>query len=43
MLERLITIILAISLVLDLYQKLFIMLILKIKQSMASLHMQSKR
>ncbi|ETE39838.1 hypothetical protein V528_09345 [Streptococcus thermophilus TH1436] len=43
MLERLITIILAISLVLDLYQKLFIMLILKIKQSMVSLHMQSKR
>ena len=33
----------AISLVLDLYQKLFIMLILKIKQSMVSLHMQSKR
>ena len=41
MLEKLIKIILAIFLVLDLYQKLFITLILKIKQSTVSLHMQS--
>ena len=43
MLEKLIKIILAIFLVLDLYQKLFITLILKIKQSTVSLHMQSIR